>query len=94
MDHYLLVIAALPPQGEGNAKYLLTIGRTDRQAGFGSMKTFSSFEDLIEALRGIGFTEKALAAVEADVKSRGTHIVGSIHLSTKDFIELGVQPPQ
>jgi hypothetical protein len=58
------------------------------------MKSFQSADEVLEALRDVNFTTKALRAAKADFDAGRTHIAPNIELSDADFIKLGIQPPQ
>lgn len=90
----MLIVNGVPPSSEGSAKFILTIGRTGRHVGFGSMKSFQSAEEVIEALRDVNFTNKALLAATVDLDAGLTHIAPSVQLTDADFMKLGMQPPQ
>jgi hypothetical protein len=58
------------------------------------MKSFQSAEEVIEALRDVNFTNKALLAATVDLDAGLTHIAPSVQLTDADFMKLGMQPPQ
>jgi len=89
----MLVISPMESPEEGDAEYMMTIAPTGGKAGFGSVKLFFTLQELIESLRRVRFTAKALDTIETDMKARVTHIAPGVQLSLGDFETLGIQPP-